>query len=90
MQKTTRTVKLMEASDFLTASAFADATNNRMESPSDHFEKFCISLTDSDPKVRAISPLTCSSQGISETSTASCPIKAKPVHSMMSETCKTH
>ncbi|XP_023786691.1 coiled-coil domain-containing protein 141 [Cyanistes caeruleus] len=90
MQKTTRTVKPMEASDLLTNSAFADATNNRTESPSDHFEKFCISLTDSGPKVRAVSPLTCSSQGIPETSTASCPIKAKPVHSMMSEMCKTH
>ncbi|XP_066178828.1 coiled-coil domain-containing protein 141 isoform X2 [Sylvia atricapilla] len=90
MQKTTRTVKLMEASDLLTNSAFADATNNRMESPSDHFEKFCISLTDSGPKVRAVSPLTCSSQGISETSTASYPTKAKPAHSMTSETCKTH
>ncbi|XP_066045938.1 coiled-coil domain-containing protein 141 isoform X1 [Chamaea fasciata] len=90
MQKTTRTVELMEASDVLTNSAFAGAANNRMENPSDHFEKFCISLTDSGPKVRAVSPLTCSSQGISETSTASCPIKAKPVHSMMSEMCKTH
>lgn len=90
LQKTTRTVKLMEAPDLLTNFAFADATNNRMESPSDHFQKFCISLTDSGPKVRAESPLTCSSQGISETSTASCPIKAKPVDSMMSETCKTH
>ncbi|XP_053838618.1 coiled-coil domain-containing protein 141 isoform X3 [Vidua macroura] len=90
MQKNTRTVKLMEAPDLLTNSAFADATNNRMESPSDHFQKFCISFTDSGPKVRAVSPLTCSSQGISETSTASCPIKAKTVDSMMSETCKTH
>nr|XP_026647515.1 coiled-coil domain-containing protein 141 [Zonotrichia albicollis] len=90
LQKTTRTVKLMEAPDLLTNFAFADATNNRMESPSDHFQKFSISLTDSGPKVRAESPLTCSSQGISETSTASCPIKAKPVDSMMSETCKTH
>ncbi|XP_018863105.1 coiled-coil domain-containing protein 141 isoform X2 [Parus major] len=90
MQKTTRTAKPMEASDLLTNSAFADATNNRTESPSDRFEKFCISLTDSGPKVRAVSPLTCSSQGIPETSTASCPIKAKPVHSMMSEMCKTH
>uniref|UniRef100_A0A8C3D1K3 Coiled-coil domain containing 141 n=1 Tax=Corvus moneduloides TaxID=1196302 RepID=A0A8C3D1K3_CORMO len=90
MQKTTSMIKLMEASDLLTNSAFADATNNRMESPSDHFENFCLSLTDSGPKVRAVSPLTCSSQGISETSTASCPIKAKPVQSMMSEVCKTH
>uniref|UniRef100_A0A8C3MGY7 Uncharacterized protein n=1 Tax=Geospiza parvula TaxID=87175 RepID=A0A8C3MGY7_GEOPR len=90
LQKTTRMVKLMEAPDLLTNFAFADATNNRMESPSDHFQKFCISLTDSGPKVRAESPLTCSSQGISETSTASCPIKAKPADSMMSETCKTH
>lgn len=90
MQKTTSTIKLMEASDLLTNSAFADATNNRMESPSDHFENFCISLTDSGSKVRAISPLTCSSQGISETSTASCPIKAKPAHSMKSEVYKTH
>lgn len=90
MQKTTRTVKLMEASDLLTNSAFADATNNRTESPSDHFEKFCVSLTDSGPNIRAVSPLTCSSQGISETSTACCPTEAKPVHSMMSETCKTH
>ncbi|XP_077640955.1 coiled-coil domain-containing protein 141 isoform X3 [Lonchura striata] len=90
MQKTTRTVKLMEAPDLLTNSAFADATNNRTESPSDHFQKFCISFTDSGPKVRAVSPLTCSSQGISETSAASYPIKAKPVDSMMSETCKTH
>lgn len=90
MQKTTRTVKLMEAPDLLTNSAFADASNNRTESPSDHFQKFCISFTDSGPKVRAVSPLTYSSQGISETSTASCPIKANPVDSMMSETCKTH
>ncbi|KAF2987501.1 hypothetical protein EK904_002542 [Melospiza melodia maxima] len=90
LQKTTRTVKLMEAPDLLTNFAFADATNNRMESPSDHFQKFSISLSHSGPKVRAESPLTCSSQGISETSTASCPIKAKPVDSMLSETCKTH
>ncbi|XP_068876621.1 coiled-coil domain-containing protein 141 isoform X1 [Aphelocoma coerulescens] len=90
MQKTASTIKLMEASDLLTNSAFAGVTDNRMESPSDHFENFCLSLTDSGPKVRAVSPLTCSLQGISETSTASCPIKAKPVQSMMSEVCKTH
>lgn len=90
MQKTTRMVQLMEASDLLTNSASADATNNRMESPSDHFEKFSMSLTGPGPKVRAVSPLTCSSQEIPETSTASCPVKAKAVHSMTSEMCKTH
>lgn len=90
MQKTTRMVQLMEASDLLTNSASADATNNRMESPSDHFEKFSMSLTGPGPKVRAVSPLTCSSQEIPETSTASCPVKAKAVHSMTSEMCKMH
>ncbi|KAM6259278.1 coiled-coil domain-containing protein 141 [Spheniscus humboldti] len=90
MQKTTSVKKLMEASDLLTNSAYADATNNRMECPSDQFEKFCISSTDSGSKVRAVSPLTCSLQGISEASTASCAINAKPVHGMMSEVCKTH
>ncbi|XP_075009452.1 coiled-coil domain-containing protein 141 isoform X2 [Calonectris borealis] len=90
MQKTTSIKKVMEASDLLTNSAYADATNNRMESPSDQFEKFCISSTDSGSKVRAVSPLTCSLQGISEASTASCTINAKPVCSMMTEVCKTH
>ncbi|XP_009951167.1 PREDICTED: coiled-coil domain-containing protein 141, partial [Leptosomus discolor] len=90
MQKTTSNKKVMEASDLLTNSAYADATNNRMKSPSDQFEKFCISSTDSGPKVRAVSPLTCSLQGISEASTASCTINAKPVYSMTSEVCKTH
>ncbi|KAM6080880.1 coiled-coil domain-containing protein 141 isoform 2-T2 [Theristicus caerulescens] len=88
MQKTASIKKAMEASDLLTNSAYT--TNNRMESPSDQFEKFCISSTDSGPKVRAVSPLTCSLQGISEASTASCTINAKPVYSMMSEVCKTH
>ncbi|XP_075368270.1 coiled-coil domain-containing protein 141 isoform X1 [Mycteria americana] len=89
-QKTTSIKKVMEASDLLTNSAYADAKNNRMESPSDQFEKFCISSRDSGPKVRAVSPLTCSLQGISEATTASCTIYAKPVYSMMSEVCKTH
>ncbi|XP_075566500.1 coiled-coil domain-containing protein 141 isoform X2 [Pelecanus crispus] len=90
MQKTTSIKKVMEASDLLTNSAYAGATNNRMESPSDQFEKFCISSTDSGPKVRAVSPLTCSLQGVSEASAASCTINAKPVYSMRSEVCKTH
>lgn len=90
MQKTTSIKKVTEASDLLTNSAYADATNNRMESPSDQFEKFCFSTRDSGPKVRAVSPLTCSLQGISEASSASCTIDAKPVYSMMSEVCKTH
>lgn len=89
-QKTTRIKKVMEASDLLTNSAYADATNNITESSSDHFEKFCVSSTDSGPKVRAVSPLTCSLQGISEASTASCTINAKPVYSMISEVCKAH
>ncbi|KFQ94866.1 Coiled-coil domain-containing protein 141, partial [Nipponia nippon] len=87
MQKNTSIKKAMEAFDLLTNSAYA--TNNRTESPSDQFEKFCISSTDSGPKVRAVSPLTCSLQGISEASTASCTVNAKPVYSMMSEVCKT-
>lgn len=90
MQKTTSIKKRMEASDLLTNSAYADATIRRVESPSDHFEKSCISPTNSGPEVRAVSPLTCSLQGISEASTASCSINAKPVYSMMSEVCKTH
>ncbi|XP_074884437.1 coiled-coil domain-containing protein 141 isoform X2 [Buteo buteo] len=90
MQKTTSIKKAMEVSDLLTNSAYADATNNRMESPSDQSEKFCISSTDSGPKVREVSPLTGSLQGISEASTASCTINAKPLYSMMSEVCKTH
>ncbi|XP_056205427.1 coiled-coil domain-containing protein 141 isoform X1 [Falco biarmicus] len=90
MQKTTSIKKVMEVSDLLTNSTCAGATNNRMESSSDHTEKFCISSTDSGPKVRAVSSLACSLQGISETSTASCTINAKPVYSMMSEVCKTH
>ncbi|KAM9629161.1 coiled-coil domain-containing protein 141 isoform 2-T4 [Morphnus guianensis] len=90
MQKTTSIKKAMETSDPLTNSAYADATNNRMESPSDQSEKFCISSTDSGPKVREVSPLTSSLQGISEASAASCTINAKPLYSMMSEVCKTH
>ncbi|XP_069637665.1 coiled-coil domain-containing protein 141 isoform X2 [Haliaeetus albicilla] len=90
MQKTTSIKKAMEVSDLLTNSAYADATNNRMESPSDQSEKFCISSTDSGPKVREVSPLTGSLQGISEASTASCTINAKPLYSMMGEVCKTH
>ncbi|XP_074729179.1 coiled-coil domain-containing protein 141 isoform X2 [Strix uralensis] len=90
MQKSTSIKKVMEASDLLTNSAYADAANNRMENPSDQFEKFCISSADSGPKVRAVSPLTCSLQGISEATTASCTINAKPVYSVMSEVCKTH
>ncbi|XP_009702825.1 PREDICTED: coiled-coil domain-containing protein 141, partial [Cariama cristata] len=89
MQKTTSIKKVMEASDVLTISAYAGATNNRIESPPDQFEKFCISSTDSGPKVR-VPPSTCSFQGVSEASTASCTINAKPVCSMMSEVCKTH
>jgi len=90
MQKTTSIKKVMEASDLLINSAYADATNNRMESPSTQCEKFCISATDSGPKVRAVSPLTCRLQGISEASTVSCAVNAKPVYSMMSEVCQTH
>ncbi|XP_059676159.1 coiled-coil domain-containing protein 141 isoform X2 [Gavia stellata] len=90
MQKTTSIKKVMEASDLLTNSAYADATNNRMENPSDQFEKFCISSTDSGPKGRVVCPLTCSLQGISEASTVSCTINAKPVYSMMSGMSKTH
>ncbi|XP_054237261.1 coiled-coil domain-containing protein 141 [Indicator indicator] len=90
MQKTASTIKVMEASDLLTNSAYAGATNSRMERLSDHFEKFCISSTDSGQKVRTISPLTCNLQGISETSTASCTINTNPVCSVMSEVCKTH
>ncbi|XP_010072673.1 PREDICTED: coiled-coil domain-containing protein 141 [Pterocles gutturalis] len=88
MQKTTSIKNVMEASDLLTNSAYADATN-RTESLSDQSELFCISSTDSGPKVRAISPLTCSLQGISEAGYASCTINAKPACSMMSEVCKT-
>ncbi|XP_009883926.1 PREDICTED: coiled-coil domain-containing protein 141 [Charadrius vociferus] len=90
MQKTTSIKKVTEASDLLTNSAYADATNNRMESPSDQFDKFCFPSTDSGPKVRAVSPLICSLQGISEASSAFCTTDAKPVYSMMSEVCKTH
>ncbi|XP_010187027.1 PREDICTED: coiled-coil domain-containing protein 141 [Mesitornis unicolor] len=90
MQKTTSIKNVMSASDLLTNSAYADATNNKVESPSDQFEKFCIFSTDSGPKVRPVPPLTRSLQGISEASTASCSINAKPVCSMMSEVCKTH
>uniref|UniRef100_A0A672U649 Coiled-coil domain containing 141 n=1 Tax=Strigops habroptila TaxID=2489341 RepID=A0A672U649_STRHB len=89
MQKTANIKKVMEASDILTNSAYTDATDNKIESPSDHFETFYTSSTDSGLKVRAVSPLTCSLQGISEASTASCTINAKPVYSMMSEVCKT-
>ncbi|XP_010009389.1 PREDICTED: coiled-coil domain-containing protein 141 [Nestor notabilis] len=90
MQKTASIKKVMEVPGILTNSAYADATDNKIESPSDHFEKFYASSTDSGLKVRAVSPLTCSLQGISEASTASCTINAKPVYSMMSEVCKTH
>ncbi|KAM6307155.1 coiled-coil domain-containing protein 141 [Aegotheles albertisi] len=90
MQKTTSVEKVMEVSDLLTNSAYADAANDRMESPSDQFQKFCIFSTDSGANVRAVSPLTCSLQGISEASTASCTVNAKPVYSLMSEVCKTH
>ncbi|KAM4669541.1 coiled-coil domain-containing protein 141 [Amazona ochrocephala] len=90
MQKNASIKKIMESSDILTNSASADATDNKIESPSDHFEKFCTSSTDSDLKDRAVSPLTCSLQGTSEACTASCTINAKPVYSMMSEVCKTH
>ncbi|XP_010711848.1 coiled-coil domain-containing protein 141 isoform X2 [Meleagris gallopavo] len=48
MQKTSRDKRLMESSDLLTSSAYADATNTRMERPSAQLEKFCISSTDSD------------------------------------------
>ncbi|KAM6268761.1 coiled-coil domain-containing protein 141 [Porphyrio hochstetteri] len=90
MQKPAGIKKAMEASDLLTNSAYANATNNAMESPSDQFEKFCVSSsTDSGPKVRAVSPLACCLQGIPEASTASCTRNAKPVYSM-SEVCKTH
>ncbi|KAM6421116.1 coiled-coil domain-containing protein 141 [Rhynochetos jubatus] len=90
IQKTTNIKKVMEASDPLTKSAYADATNNGMERSPDPFERFCISSTDSSPKVRAVSPLTCSLQAVSESSTASCTTNAKPVYSTMSEVCKTH
>ncbi|XP_064023322.1 coiled-coil domain-containing protein 141 isoform X2 [Pogoniulus pusillus] len=90
MQKTTSIIKVMEASDLLTNSAYAGATHNIMESLSDQFEKFCVSSTDSGQKVRTVSPLACHLQGISETSTASCTINANPEYSMMSEVPKTH
>ncbi|XP_065526301.1 coiled-coil domain-containing protein 141 isoform X3 [Lathamus discolor] len=90
MQKTASIKKVMEASDILTNSAYADATDNKIESPSDHLEKLSTSSTDSGLKDRAVSPLTCSLQRISEASIASCTINAKPVYSMMSEVCKTH
>ncbi|XP_009897406.2 coiled-coil domain-containing protein 141 [Dryobates pubescens] len=90
MQKTASTIKVMEASDLLTNSAYAGATNNQMERLSDQFEKFYISSTDSGQKVREISPLTRNLKGVSETSTASCTVTANPVCSVMSEVCKTH
>lgn len=90
MQKNASIKKVMEASDILTNSANADATDNKIESPSDHFEQFCTSSTDSGLKDRAVTPLTCSLQRISEASTTSCTMNAKPVYSMMSEACKTH
>ncbi|XP_051479890.1 coiled-coil domain-containing protein 141 [Apus apus] len=90
MQKTTSINKMMEASDLLTNSAYAYATNNRTVSPSDQFQKFCSSSPDSGPKVRQVSPLTCSLQRISEASTASSTLSAKPVYSLMNEVCKTH
>ncbi|KFQ17951.1 Coiled-coil domain-containing protein 141, partial [Merops nubicus] len=90
MQKKAGIKRVMEASDLLTNSAYADATNNRMESPPDQFEKFCISSAESGPKVRAVSHLTCSLQGTCEASAASCSINAQPVYSMLSEVCKTH
>ncbi|XP_008503359.2 coiled-coil domain-containing protein 141 [Calypte anna] len=90
MQKTTSIKKVTEESHLLTNSAYAYATNNMTESPSDQFQKFFISSTDSGPKVRAVSPLTCSLQKISEASSASCTLNAKPAYSLMSEACKTH
>ncbi|XP_010711849.1 coiled-coil domain-containing protein 141 isoform X3 [Meleagris gallopavo] len=89
MQKTSRDKRLMESSDLLTSSAYADATNTRMERPSAQLEKFCISSTDSGTKVRADSPLPCSLQAASEASTASCTISAKPAYCTMSEVRKT-
>lgn len=83
IQKTT-IGKKMEASDLLTNSTYADATKIRMEIPSDQFEKFYISSADSDPKVRVEAPLAYSVQAISEASTASCTVNAKPVYSMRS------
>ncbi|XP_069717127.1 coiled-coil domain-containing protein 141 isoform X2 [Phaenicophaeus curvirostris] len=93
MQENTSINKVMETSALLTNSAYADATNlpkTRLESPSDQFEIFSTSSADSGPKVRIVSPLTCSLQGISEATTACCTVNAKPVCSMMNEMCKTH
>lgn len=90
MQKTSSDKRLMESSDLLTNSAYADATVTRMESPSAQLEKFCISSTDSGPKVRAGFPLASSLRAVSEASTASCTINAKPAYSTMSEVRKTH
>lgn len=90
MQKTSSDKRLMESSDLLTNSAYADATVTRMESPSAQLEKFCISSTDSGPKVRACFPLASSLRAVSEASTASCTINAKPAYSTMSEVRKTH
>ncbi|XP_035186769.1 coiled-coil domain-containing protein 141 [Oxyura jamaicensis] len=90
IQKNTIDKKLMEASDLLTNSAYADATNFRTEIPSDQFEKFYISSADSDPKVRAEFPFAYSLRAISEASTVSCTVNVKPVYSMRSEVCKTH
>ncbi|OXB61719.1 hypothetical protein ASZ78_002720 [Callipepla squamata] len=87
MQKTAcdkRLIRLMESSDLLTNSAYADATNIKLEGPSAQLEKFSVSSTDSGLKVRAGSPLA-----VSEASTASCPINAKLAYSKMSEMCKT-
>ncbi|XP_025967001.2 coiled-coil domain-containing protein 141 [Dromaius novaehollandiae] len=89
MQKDSSSKKGAEASDLLTNSAYADSTNDRMESPSDQFEKFHISSIDFCSKVRVESPLTYSLQEIPEASTASCTIDAKPAYSMISEACKT-
>ncbi|XP_042730459.1 coiled-coil domain-containing protein 141 isoform X5 [Lagopus leucura] len=89
MQKTSSDKRLMESSDLLINSAYADATNTRMERPSAQLEKFCISSTDSGPKVRADSPLPCSLQAVCEASAASCTISAKPAYSTMSEARKT-
>ncbi|XP_072197997.1 coiled-coil domain-containing protein 141 [Excalfactoria chinensis] len=90
MQKTSSDKRLMESSDLLTNSTYADATDTRMESQSAQLEKFCISSTYSDPKVRADSPLPCSLRAVSEDNTASCTINAKPAYSTMSEVHKTH
>ncbi|KAM8806590.1 coiled-coil domain-containing protein 141 [Eudromia elegans] len=90
MQKDFSCKKGAEAFHLLTNSAYADATNNGMESPADQLEKCCMSAVESSLEVGGDSPLTCSLPETPEASTASCTMNAKPAYSMISEVCETH